>query len=314
MKVADRIAGSLLCGALADAIGSKFENKTAGQTYSLSELSDLSVTDDTQLTLATCEALIESNKIEPEVIARHFLRIYQKEGIRGVGSSTLKALRDLEAGAHWFLAGNRTERSAGNGAAMRIAPIALWPNAEFDDLPFVVRDVCSITHKNDEAYTGALAVSIAIRFGMEGRRLGDLKVGLEENLSDTNVRDALAVLDLVSEISIFEASKITGTSGYVAESVPLALFSAIKSEEIGTLRMIEEIIHCGGDTDTIASIAAQISGAYLGKPRSIENLIEKVREHEYIVSVVSTFMNTPNLQKSNQSDVSIPLRAPRSTP
>ena len=44
--------------------------------------------------------------------------------MRSLGSSTLKALRDLAAGAHWELAGARGEYAAGTGAAMRIAPLA----------------------------------------------------------------------------------------------------------------------------------------------------------------------------------------------
>jgi ADP-ribosyl-[dinitrogen reductase] hydrolase len=108
----DRIIGSLLAGAIGDALGG------------VTERSGLAISDDTQLTLATCEAIIEAKGVDPERIAGSFLRWYRAGAISGIGSSTLEALRDLDAGGHWALCGARGERAAGNGAAMRIAPLA----------------------------------------------------------------------------------------------------------------------------------------------------------------------------------------------
>jgi ADP-ribosylglycohydrolase len=71
-------------------------------------------------------------------------------------------LRDLEAGAQWALAGAKGERTAGNGAAVRIAPLTFLLDP-FDATDHVIiHDVCRITHHNDEGYCGALAVLIAI--------------------------------------------------------------------------------------------------------------------------------------------------------
>ena len=108
--------------------------------------------------------------------------------IRGIGSSTLKALRDLEAGAHWALAGAKGERAAGNGAAMRAAPLAfvLDPEDARDRATF--RDACRITHHHDEAYAGALAVMLAIREVLrEGTE--DFVASVVEHLPDSAVRD-----------------------------------------------------------------------------------------------------------------------------
>lgn len=289
MKIEERIRGSLLSGAFADAIGSEFENRTRGTQYSIEEVQSLSITDDTQLTLATCEAIIERKRVCPEAISKHFLRIYKENGIRGIGSSTLKAIRDLEAGAPWYLSGNRSEYAAGNGAAMRIAPIGLTEQFEIEDLFFLVRDISSITHKNDEAYAGALAVCLSIHLLSNGSNLTELAPQLSENLPDTRVRDMLKILDRTTEIEIVEAAEETGTSGYVAQSVPLELFAAIKAQEIGIPRMIEEIIFCGGDTDTTASIAAQVAVTALGCPQELFDRIDQITEAPYILDVVSQF-------------------------
>jgi len=70
------------------------------------------LSDDSQLTLATCEAITQAKRVSPEQIADHFLQWYRARRITGVGASTLKALRDLDAGQHWALAGAKGEMTA----------------------------------------------------------------------------------------------------------------------------------------------------------------------------------------------------------
>ncbi len=101
-----RLAGLLLGGALGDALGRQYEGVPAAQIPDAMEhllgqqLAGYS--DDTQLTLATCEALIEADGVvRPEVLAALFLRWFRQRRLTGLGASTTKALRDLDVGAHW---------------------------------------------------------------------------------------------------------------------------------------------------------------------------------------------------------------------
>jgi len=127
------------------------------------EHNDWKISDDSQLTLATCESIIEIGDVSPEHIAGCFVKWHRARRVTGMGSSTLKALRDLDAGLHWALAGAKGEMSAGNGAAMRIAPLAFHLDPALAAHRQTIRDVCRITHHNEEAYVGALALVIAIR-------------------------------------------------------------------------------------------------------------------------------------------------------
>ena len=92
----ERIVGSLLAGAIGDAWGAAYEG---GSTHpSVGELPDgAQITDDTQLTLATCAA-IERGRVNPEAIAAEFLGAYRRRELRGLGSATLQALKGLEVG------------------------------------------------------------------------------------------------------------------------------------------------------------------------------------------------------------------------
>ena len=152
----------LLAGLLGDAWGGAYEGQSAPAGTAFPRIAVVS--DDTQLIMATCEALIESGgRVEPEIIASRFREWFTSGRFTGLGSSTLKALRDLSAGAHWALSGARGEFAAGAGAAMRAAPLAFFLDPRLDQDRQAIRDVSRITHHSDEAYAGALAMVLAVR-------------------------------------------------------------------------------------------------------------------------------------------------------
>lgn len=256
----DRICGSLLAGALGDAIGAHFEGRPADPDFEIP--GELRVTDDTQLTIATCEAIVESGQVDPQSIGQSFARWFRQRRITGVGASTLKALIELENGAHWALVGATGEHSAGNGAAMRIAPLAFVLDPDDDSSRQTIRDVCRITHRNEEAYVGALAIVRAIRHAVAGGSLdsGFLRV-LIASLPDSRVRDRLVAAGK-SSFLVREYSARFASSGYVVDSVPLAILAAVEFPDF--MAGVRQIILCGGDTDTIASMYGQIHGAAFG--------------------------------------------------
>src|SRR5215510_1565189 len=157
----DRVFACILGGAIGDGWGRPFEGRPRPAQLNIPD--KLFVSDDTQMTLATCEAVVETGNVDPERIAARFVAWFRARKISGMGSSTLKALRDLDFGAHWALSGAKGERAAGNGTAMRVAPLAFLLDLRSDEKRRGLRDVCRITHHHDEAYVGGLAVATAVR-------------------------------------------------------------------------------------------------------------------------------------------------------
>lgn len=256
----ERIQSCLLGGALGDAWGGPYEGQRSPSAAPFPP--DASLSDDTLLTAATCEGIIEgAGRVDPELIARRLRTWFEEGRLRGLGSSTLKALRDLSAGAHWALAGARGEFAAGSGSAMRAAPLAfvLDPAAPGDRR--VIRDVSRITHHSDEAYAGALAMITAIRTVAQlGSIPADLLAVVAEALPDTAVRDRLAELSATT-LSLPEAASAFGTSGLAAEAVPFALHIAVQSANRSLDEAVCVAVALGGDTDTIAALVGQLVGA-----------------------------------------------------
>lgn len=281
MKLSERFEGCIIAGAIGDAFGSSFEN--------LNELDDSNtlylfgkpekkiptwqITDDTQLTLATCEAIIENEELDTNAFAQKYLQYFKQKKISGIGASTLKALQELEAGGHWSLVGRKGEYAAGNGAAMRIAPTAFIANITREQL----REICAITHNNDEAYVGGLTVHLAIKAILNNKWTGkeDLIEILVNQIPDTRLRDRL--IEIKDIKSLKEIGRL-GNDGYVVNSVPLAVAAASRVLDIGLEEMFEQLIQIGGDTDTNASIAGQIAGALIGRKGIPEHLMHKLQQ------------------------------------
>lgn len=297
MNLYNTFQGSMIGGAIGDALGGEFENeeeqKDDSNVLVWGEIEEpkheMNISDDTQLTLATAESIIASGGIDPEAIAQNFLTWYQANKLSGLGSATLQSLRGMLHGGHWALVGKKGETAAGNGAAMRIAPLAFWGDEVKRES---IRDVCRITHHNDEAYVGALAVYLSIRRIIQGEKMeGEFWLKqIANQLPDTQVTDRiLAYADLIESTEIAEIAQRYGSSGYVVESVPLALFGVAQAEKKGFSTVMQEIIASGGDTDTNASIFGQIAGARIGYeqlPRDWVKLIEELDAYSWIAPIM----------------------------
>jgi ADP-ribosylglycohydrolase len=277
--ITERFKGSILLGAIGDAWGSAYENQSLPDEkafYLFKEPEKPKIwqfTDDTQLTLATCEAILEDITIAPNTLVKYFLQYYNAGRIHGMGAATLKALQELNAGAHWSQTGRKGEFAAGNGSAMRIAPLGFVEDISRER----IREISYITHQNEEAYVGALAVVLAIKEILKGNWGTDsLLTKIIPQLPDTNVRDRLIQLQEMGNISIQEAGKL-GSNGYVVNSVPLAIFAAQQLSLQSIERIFKALIEVGGDTDTNCSIAGQIMGATLGIAKIPQKLINKIK-------------------------------------
>jgi ADP-ribosylglycohydrolase len=277
----------ILAGALGDAWGGPYEGATGPVQPTFPSVPRLS--DDTWLTLATCEAIVLSRgRVQPVQIAERFRQWFESGRLVGVGAATLKALRDLAAGAHWALAGARGEFAAGSGAAMRVAPLSFFLNPAIEADRRLLRDVSRITHHSDEAYAGALAVNVALHICLDRRTVPrDLLALVSAELPDTAVKDRVIELSAYRR-SPREAAAEFGCSGHVVEAVPLALFIAATTAGEPIEMVISTAVSLGGDTDTIAAIAAQLAAAS-GQPPP-DDLVAKLPELPQLVPTLERFI------------------------
>ena len=142
----DRIAGALLALAIGDALGNTSESRLPHERRAQhGEIRDYLAnrkaghrrvglpSDDTQLAFWTLEHVLDHGRVVPDRLAA---TLADGRRIYGLGSTVRAFQSSYARGAPWYEA---AQRSAGNGAVMRIAPVivphlarpttALWRDA-----------------------------------------------------------------------------------------------------------------------------------------------------------------------------------------
>jgi ADP-ribosylglycohydrolase len=257
-------------------------------------------TDDTQMTLAVCESIINKRGIDGEDIAYRFSSLWRANTIIGEGASCRDAMMNIIArGANWDEAGAEEGR-AGNGTAMRTSPIGLFDSS---DLSALKRDAVTqsiITHKDKRASAGAVAVSAAVYYCVNNKNISpqnfldfilDAIGGISEEFTAavSELKEIIALDEEAAFLKIasycFEGSEqINGITPFVIPTVLAALYHFLKSPSDWT-KSVEGALRCGGDTDTTASITGAISGSYNGHKKIPENLVDDLKDNEYIQGI-----------------------------
>ena len=121
---------------------------------------------------------------------------------------------------------------------------------------------------------------------------GEILHTVLRHLPDSRVRDRRVQLSAFSDESIGAIAAKFGSSGYVVDSVPLALFAARLMEIYPFDELLLKVIEAGGDTDTNASMTGQIAGAWIGAGNIPKTMIELLPETTYVQQVAREFADT----------------------
>ncbi len=297
------ILGCLVAGAVGDAYGRPYELQKSPQV-DFGSIQKFEISDDTQLTLATCEAILAEHAVSPNAIAVQMCRWFEDDRISGIGKATFHALKELSFGRHWSEVGRKGERAAGNGSAMRIAPLGFILDIQNESHQKTISEVCRITHQNDEAYYGALAVLHAIQIIHSKPKLrpAQLLNHVAGYIPDSKIQSRFLTLIQNQHLSITDMGRTFGASGYVVDSVPLAVFAAAHIHQLEFSQILQQAIEAGGDTDTVASISGQIMGAALGLTKQIHTMFQNINNHAAYFDIIDSFATfcTSQGRKANE--------------
>lgn len=272
---ADRAVGVLLGLACGDALGVPYEfdhivlgpvDRPAMLGGGLGDFEPGEWSDDTSMAVAVAEGLTGSTSLDErlDAIARRFLDwfhttppdvgiqtravlggITDREG-DGLGSAMTAAARDHA---------RRHPHSAGNGALMRTAVVAL---AHLDDragCAAAARAVAALTHADPDVTDSCVLWTEAVRVAVMGGGI-DLAAGLD--LVDDADRWR-AVLDeaVTGDLGRFRPN------GWTVRTLQVA-YGAIRRADLGLEEALTLAIRVGDDTDTVAAVAGSLLGAHHG--------------------------------------------------
>jgi len=277
VPIQDRFIGCLLGLAIGDALGSRVEGyspeavqrSNVDMTEFLEELWSWSRgrwTDDTKMAIALTESIIDAHGFNPEQAAKRYLEWYASGDLRGIGNITQQSLENLKEGASWQNSGVKADWAAGNGTAMRVAPLGLLNIDTIENLWRNAADDAIITHNNHEAINGSFAVAFAVSHLVKGDITPDNLI--PEVLNFLHPSDVLLRLEAAQKLieqgsASRDALADLGTGGYVVETVASSFYCFITSPD-SYEAAVYNAIRGGNDTDTTAAITGALSGAFLG--------------------------------------------------
>ena len=315
----DRVRGCLLGLAIGDALGGPLEGLGAQQIRAhYQQVTDYVdgarawkkkpyrwrmlglYTDDTQQALALCDILLAHGRIDVNRLAELYLALATPEAgyagaHRGVGRSFRMVLADLRRG----VSPDRTgQDSAGIGAAMRIAPLALYFADDEALCQEAVMAASLMTHRDIRSLSGAMAVVHAVRrlaagaerdpsllfrvaadtarserwiaahhadsvssIAAHGQSLSRA-IAHTESLLDIPRERALAALAEEANRHGAEPTCRRATMGFPPACIPACLYLLVTTDSFE--EALTEVINLGGDADSTGAILGAMAGAHYG--------------------------------------------------
>jgi ADP-ribosyl-[dinitrogen reductase] hydrolase len=252
-----RARAAFLGLALGDALGATVEFMTAAEIRARHgvhreivgggwlRLAAGDVTDDTEMSLCIARALDAAGAWDLRAIADRFVA-WLKAGPVDVGSTVRKGIRRYMLDG--TLAGPEHAGDGGNGAAMRMVPVALATLADPALLARCAVEQARITHHHPLSDAAAVHVGELLHLALLGRGKATLR----------RASDALA-----AHAAAFAFEPYRGlASGYVVDTLQTVLHAFFTTR--GFEECVVAAVNRGGDADTTGAIAGAVAGAYYG--------------------------------------------------
>ena len=302
----DKIEGMLLGVALGDALGVPFEfrfslplseydgtlkykGKINSQWQGVRYMVVGQVSDDTEMTLALANSLIQNNE-HPDYNREKVILAYESwanSGNIGMGTNTRSLLKGVttikgfenryKRGMNGTLKGMKYDNLTlvqSNGSLMRCTPLALIP--EKDDFLKALKEDVYLTNPNNVNYECGLVYLTAIRHLLKFDTKGLIAEGID-TLHNTlkelwthlsSLPKEESILKVFNSIMTNEEVDVSGRDkGWVVHGFYCAMWSLHRLIQDPTLLyqdLVNDVILKGGDTDTNGAIAGGLIGSYWG--------------------------------------------------
>lgn len=255
--IEDKVTASYIGLAVGDALGATTEfmtpreiavdygvhNKIIGGGWL--RLKPGRVTDDTEMSLALGDSIIDSDGFNINSVGEHFVSWMRSKPV-DIGSTVRKGVRDYMLNGVTIQM--ESDMAAGNGAAMRNLPIIIYCMKRWEYFEQMTRMQSHLTHNNKKSDL------ITLCFGEM------TKIMIETG-------DKLKALELANRLirvnPKFSYSKYKGeASGYIVDTFKTVMHHFADSNDFE--ETLIRVVNQGGDADTNGAIAGMMAGALWG--------------------------------------------------
>lgn len=302
MASQEKIAGGLLGLLVGDAVGVPYEFHPPSRIPPISKIeleppvgfsrahAGVPVgtwSDDGAHALALLDSLLTCGALDLDDLGVRLVRWYREgayavdSDVFDVGIQTTKAIHALEEGTAATESGPSGEYDNGNGALMRVLPLALWHRGSNAELAALAERQGIVTHGHLRSGVCCAVYCLWARFALQGHEDAAIAAMVEATALYSGRPEHLA--ELLCLQSLHQA---TGT-GYVVDCLRSAIWAnrADSYEEV-----IRRAICLGNDTDTTACVAGGIAGIRFGVSGIPERWLGALRGREIVDPLLATLL------------------------
>ena len=219
-------------------------------------------TDDTVMTVAVAEALMQFEKVtDTEAFKKELVKALHRYGKKypfaGYGGKF----------AAWLMTGDtKPYGSFGNGSAMRVSPVA-WYASSLEEALLLAKASAEVTHDHPEGIKGAQVTAGAAYLARTGADMAEIKEFV------CKYYDMSFTLDGIRDSYFFNETCM--------DTVPQAMQAFFESASFEDA--VRNGISIGGDSDTLCAICGAVAEAYYGmtgkeKEKALSYLDASMRE------------------------------------
>lgn len=300
------LKNSLLGFVIGDAIGVpiEFESRETLKKYPLTEMVGYGSydepagtwSDDTSMTLATIDSIIEKKNIDYHDITTKFCewvnnaKYTATDHLFDIGITTKYALvRFFVDKVEATKCGGTLDSENGNGSLMRMMPIALYAyyhQLDNNTIFEIVKNTSSITHANEKSVLGCYIYVQYILKLIETNNLQESYNYIKTlNYQTFFSEDNISIYEriLKNDISKYPLEEIR-SSGYILHTLEAVLWVVLNTTSFE--ESILTAINLGEDTDTIGAITGSLTGIKYGFDNIPENWINKIQKLDYLYELI----------------------------
>jgi acetoin utilization protein AcuC len=332
MKISNKFQGCLYGGAIGDAFGFEVEFMSYADIQAkfgsdgieepIYHAGKLLVSDDTQMTLFTLEGLSrcmnngtlnDTEKVIQEIYNSYLdwnltQGSHHPSGSKPTGSLHLESCMQQQMAPGYTCMGaldsgycgtpeTPINNSKGCGGVMRVAPIGLirsWSHSQAFD---IASRAAAITHGHPSGFLSAGAMGAIINLLLNGKELhsavsqtiGILNEHKDHKETTEALRNALHKAGEQTD-NHFKMVSSLGNGWVGEEALAIGVYAALVGNSF--LDAITIATNHDGDSDSTASIAGQLWGAWKGTDRKMLKLAEKLD----VYGPLSTLLNTMTMK------------------
>lgn len=234
--------------------------------------------DDTSLTLATMQSIVNRRAIDLEDIMNEFL-LYVTESkycqyeVFDYGNTTIEAIDKFDSGVPASECGGKSDRNNGNGSLMRILPLAFIPGVTYEE----IENVSAITHAHPKSKIACVLYIEIAKSMLEN----DFEISEHISIACDKIRRHYEGSEyLVDFEDIFNNNyHVVEGRSYVIKTLEAVLYCLLKTDNYRDA--VLKAVNLGRDTDTVAAITGGLAGIYYGYDDIPEEWISDIPQMDY---------------------------------